>query len=177
MMKTIRKQNLVAAALRECSAGFQPAVSPTFSRQSVGETCVVENPLGVRIGNPRYGRLKVCATAAIRVLGALVCAVALSASAQNDERIGNEYRLTLFPYHKINEKLTGFGYLGYVNNPDKDYQTGYLGYGASYSLNKSVQLWGGLNPSYTDNIFRLNIKIALNKGIMQRVFDGGDADD
>jgi hypothetical protein len=30
---------------------------------------------------------------------------------------------------------------------------------------------------YTDNNCRLNIKIALNKGLMQRVFDGGDADD
>ncbi len=38
------------------SAGFQPAVSPTSSRQGV------EIPRGQRIGNPRYGRLEVCAT-------------------------------------------------------------------------------------------------------------------
>jgi hypothetical protein len=36
---------------------------------------------------------------------------------------------------------------------------------------------GSSGLEYTDNIFRLNIKIALNKGLMQRVFDGGDADD
>lgn len=91
------------------------------------------------------------------VAAALACGLvagligATSARGQNDEPLGNEYRLTLFPYHRINDDLTGFGYLGYVNNPDKDYQTGYLGYGANYSLNKSVQLWGGLIGTYTDN--------------------------
>ena len=36
---------------------------------------------------------------------------------------------------------------------------------------------GSSGLEFTDNIFRLNIKIALNKGIIQRVFDGGDAGD
>ena len=71
--------------------------------------------------------------------------------AEDDEPLGNEYRLTLFPYHRITEETTGFGYLGYVNNPDKKYQTGYLGWGANYSLSKSVQLWGGLIGTCTDN--------------------------
>ena len=75
----------------------------------------------------------------------------LDARAQNDEPIGNEYRFTLFPYHRINDELTGFGYLGYVNNPDKEYQTAYLGYGGNYTLSKSVQLWAGLIGTYTDN--------------------------
>ena len=75
----------------------------------------------------------------------------LDARAQNDESIGNEYRVTLFPYHRINDELTGFGYLGYVNNPEKQYQTEYLGYGGSYSFNRSVQLWAGLIGTYTDN--------------------------
>ena len=79
----------------------------------------------------------------------LLCAP--TARAQYNEPIGNEYRLTLFPYHRINDELTGFGYLGYVNNPDKEYQTAYLGYGASYSFNRSVQLWGGLIGTYTAN--------------------------
>ena len=76
---------------------------------------------------------------------------ALDARAQNDEPIGNEYRLTLFPYHRISDELTGFGYLGYVNNPDKEYQTAYLGYGANYTFNPTFQLWGGLIGTYTDN--------------------------
>ncbi len=60
------------------SAGFQPAVSPTSSRLTVGKTEVVWNGRALRVGNPRYSRLaavaperrygaprrrKVCATA------------------------------------------------------------------------------------------------------------------
>jgi hypothetical protein len=69
-MKTTHKQNLLAAALRECSAGFQPAVSPTSSRQTVRETSRIESSLGVRIGNPRYSRLEVCATIALLAVAA-----------------------------------------------------------------------------------------------------------
>jgi murein L,D-transpeptidase YcbB/YkuD len=36
---------------------------------------------------------------------------------------------------------------------------------------------GSSGRHYTDNIYRLNIKIALNKGMLQRVFDGGAAED
>ncbi len=39
------------------SAGFQPAVSPTSSRQTVGKTQVVWNGRALRVGNPRYSRL------------------------------------------------------------------------------------------------------------------------
>ena len=88
---------------------------------------------------------------------ALICALALGllcapgALAQSEDPIGKEYRFTIFPYHRITDELTGFGYLGYVGNPEKDYKTGYLGYGANYSLNRSVQFWGGLIGTYTDN--------------------------
>ena len=65
----------------------------------------------------------------LALAGGLAAALlgATDARAQNDDPIGNEYRVTLFPYHRINDELTGFGYLGYVNNPDKEYQTGYNG--------------------------------------------------
>ena len=36
---------------------------------------------------------------------------------------------------------------------------------------------GSTGLEYTDNIFRLNIKIAMDKGLLGRVFNGGDADD
>ena len=52
------------------SAGFQPAVSPTSSRQTVGKTEVVWNGRALRVGNPRYSRLEVCATAACTRFGA-----------------------------------------------------------------------------------------------------------
>ncbi|MBI4663284.1 MAG: efflux transporter outer membrane subunit [Verrucomicrobia bacterium] len=44
------------------SLGFQPAVSPTSSRQTAGETRSVGRSRRLRIGNPRYSRLEVCAT-------------------------------------------------------------------------------------------------------------------
>jgi hypothetical protein len=36
---------------------------------------------------------------------------------------------------------------------------------------------GSSGLEYTDNIFRLNIKIGLGQGLQQRAFSGGDADD
>lgn len=44
------------------SAGFQPAVSPTSSRQRTRETDNGGSSRRVRVGNPRADRLKVCAT-------------------------------------------------------------------------------------------------------------------
>ena len=71
--------------------------------------------------------------------------------AQEDD-IGNEYRLTFFPYHRITDELTGSGYLGYVWNPEKDYRTYYLGWPVlSYAPVSWLQLWGGLVGLYTDN--------------------------
>jgi hypothetical protein len=81
------------------------------------------------------------------LIWSLVCAP--GALAQDDD-IANEYRLTLFPYHRISEKLTGFGYLGYVNNPDGDFQTAYLGWGVDYAPDPSVHIWVGLVSTYTN---------------------------
>jgi hypothetical protein len=73
-----------------------------------------------------------------------------SLKAQNDK--GNEYRITLFPSVKITEKFTGFAYLGYVWNPEKNYRTYYLGWPAGcYSAKSWLQLWGGLVGLYTSN--------------------------
>jgi hypothetical protein len=78
------------------------------------------------------------------------CTINRTASAQED--IGNEYRFTVFPSHKITDKLTGFAYLGYVSNPEKEYKTYYLGWpAAAYSANSWLQIWGGLVGLYTNN--------------------------
>lgn len=74
----------------------------------------------------------------------------MSSIAQDD--IGNEYRITLFPSHKVTETIGGFGYLGYVFNPEKKYQSYYLGWPcATYTPNKWLQFWGGLIGVYTDS--------------------------
>lgn len=75
----------------------------------------------------------------------------LCARAQGDGSINNEYRVTLFPYYSIGTNTAGFGYLGYVNNPDKDFQTFYLGKGVNHFVTPEVQLWGGLISTYTVN--------------------------
>jgi hypothetical protein len=90
------------------------------------------------------------ATALIGLLAVgLLCP--LAACAQEDEPIGNEYRLTIFPNYSITTNTAGFGYLGYVNNPEEQYQTFYLGKGVNHFLTPAVQLWGGLISTYTDN--------------------------
>jgi hypothetical protein len=74
----------------------------------------------------------------------------LPSLAQSDK--GNEYRITLFPSHKVTEKITGFAYLGYVWNPEKKYQTYYLGWPAAcYTIKPWIQIWGGLVGLYTHN--------------------------
>ena len=92
--------------------------------------------------------LSVAAGGCVLAMG-LLCP--LVARAQPDEPTGNEYRLTLFPYYSITTNTTGFGYLGYVNNPDEGCQTYYLGKGVNYFLTPAVQLWSGLISTYTDN--------------------------
>ena len=68
------------------------------------------------------------------------------------DNIGNEYRFTVFPSAKISDKLTGFAYLGYVTNPDKKYQTYYLGWpAAAYTPKNWLQIWGGIVLLYTNN--------------------------
>jgi hypothetical protein len=94
----------------------------------------------------------------LAALGLAFCLAAPSTRAQsgttddeNAEPRSGEYRVTVFPYHKITDTLTGFGYLGYVTNPDKNYKTDYLGWGVSYTPSPSVQWWGGLVGTYTNN--------------------------
>ena len=47
---------------RGCAAGFQPAVSPTSSRQRADILDATELTPALRIGNPRHSRLEVCGT-------------------------------------------------------------------------------------------------------------------
>lgn len=86
------------------------------------------------------------------VLGLLSAPAAWSSTddASAEPRSG-EYRVTVFPYHKITDALTGFGYLGYVSNPDKAYTTDYLGWGVSHTSSPTVQWWAGLVGTLTDN--------------------------
>ena len=65
--------------------------------------------------------------------------------------VANEYRITAFPSYRINERWSGFGYLGWVYKPDADYTSYYLGKGVFYSPAKWVQIWGGLIGVYTDS--------------------------
>jgi len=86
----------------------------------------------------------------------LICIfTAVSVFAQDD--IGNEYRITLFPSHKVTDKIGGFGYLGYVWNPEKNYQTYYLGWPcATYTPKTWMQIWGGLIGVFTENESKAN---------------------
>jgi hypothetical protein len=88
----------------------------------------------------------------------LLLSVVTSLKSLAQEDIGNEYRITLFPSHRVTERIGGFGYLGYVWNPVKGYQTYYLGWPcATYTPKKWVQIWGGLIGAYTDNETKANL--------------------
>jgi hypothetical protein len=84
------------------------------------------------------------------LLFTLITFIPLASTAQDD--IGNEYRITLFPSHKITDKIGGFSYLGYVFNIEKNYQSYYLGWPcATYTPKPWLQIWGGLIGVYTSN--------------------------
>jgi uncharacterized protein DUF2490 len=49
--------------------------------------------------------------------------------------------------------------------------------GTGFILSDRIRPAGSRSLEFTENIFRVNIKIGMGKGILQRVFEGGDADD
>jgi hypothetical protein len=70
--------------------------------------------------------------------------------------VANEYRITAFPSYRINEDWSGFGYLGWVNKPDADYVSYYLGKGLNYSPVPWLQIWSGLIAVYTNSTAQSN---------------------
>ncbi len=51
---------------------------------------------------------------------------ALLFAQEND--VSNELRVTVNPFHPIKGNVIGFGYLGFVTNPDKDVKSYYVGW-------------------------------------------------
>ncbi len=78
------------------------------------------------------------------------------APAEPPPDIANEYRITAYPNYPITEKLTGFGYVGYVTKPDADYDSIYLGTGTFYRAHKNIQLWIGLIGVWTNQEVKSN---------------------
>lgn len=77
-------------------------------------------------------------------------AAVLSVRAQNDD-VSNEYRLSLFGYHKITHELTGMLYLDYSRNPDNQSHLYRVGWPAvNHSVNSWLQIWTGLFNYYTE---------------------------
>ncbi len=72
------------------------------------------------------------------------------ASADPPPDVANEYRITAYPSYHITDKVSGFGYVGWVYKPDAEYTSYYLGKGVFYSPAKWIQIWGGLIAVYTD---------------------------
>jgi hypothetical protein len=95
--------------------------------------------------------LRACTLAAVLLAVGACSFSTLGAQETTEEPIGNEYRFTVFPSYRISDTWAGFGYLGYVTNPEKGYEVYYLGKGANYAFNSWSQFWGGLIGTYTDN--------------------------
>jgi len=83
---------------------------------------------------------------------ALLSALTIPAARAADDSVANEFRLILSPYHRITDKLTGFGTFAYYWNPDRDFHTYQFAYpGLNYSVNRTLQLAGGLDTRYTND--------------------------
>jgi hypothetical protein len=90
----------------------------------------------------------------LRILSflALVLTPAAGLYGQNNNDVTNEWRITAFPHYPIKGKMSGFGYLGWVTNPDSNYKLYYFGVpGFIYTANPKVQAWVGLLDIYTNN--------------------------
>ena len=77
-------------------------------------------------------------------------AVPLQTQSSND--VTNEWRVNVFPHYPIKGKVSGFGDLSWVKNPDSDSTRYYLGLpGFLYTPKKWLQIWTGVRYIYTDN--------------------------
>jgi hypothetical protein len=97
-----------------------------------------------------------------RTVASLICALLLastawtafaqsSTSTEPPPDVANEYRITAYPSYRINDEWSGFGYVGWVNKPDAEYTSYYLGKGVFYAPKAWLQVWGGLIGVYTNN--------------------------
>jgi hypothetical protein len=90
--------------------------------------------------------------ALVVVLLLLWAGVAARLSLRADDDVGNEYRLSLFPYYPIKGRLTGFSDLEYRVNPEEDYQAyQVLWPGLTFTVKPWIQFSGGLISRYTDH--------------------------
>lgn len=88
----------------------------------------------------------------IWLLIGLALGLAAPLLAQTNNSVTNEWRITGFPNYPIKGNLSGFGYLGWVKNPDSDYSLWYGGFpGLVYTAKPWMQIWGGLLDIYTNN--------------------------
>jgi|SRR5579862_6199575 len=90
----------------------------------------------------------------LRCLAYFVFALGLGGKlpAQTDVPVTNEWRVTAFPHYPIKGNLSGWGYLGWVKNPDNNYTLWYGGApGIIYSAKPWLQIWSGVLYIYTNN--------------------------
>jgi hypothetical protein len=81
-----------------------------------------------------------------------VLGLAVPLSAQSNNEVTNERRINAFPHYPIKGNLSGFGYAGWVKNPDNEYTLWYGGFpGVIYSAKTWLQVWGGFLNIYTNN--------------------------
>src|SRR5262245_5811114 len=114
---------------------------------------------GILYSHATKAMLKTTTLAAVSV-AVMFCASAAHAQTTGDEtNVTNEYRLTVFPHYPIAGSLSGFGYLGWVKNPELDYTLWYAGFpGLIYTFKPWLQGWAALLAIYTDNDTSLNGK-------------------
>src|SRR5215470_13812952 len=99
------------------------------------------------------------------ITAACVTAMTALVSAQTPQgsddttNVTNEYRITVFPHYPITKSLSGFGYLGWVQDGEAGYRLYYVGMpGFIYTVKPWLQAWTALLGIYTDNDRTVNAR-------------------
>jgi hypothetical protein len=90
--------------------------------------------------------------APIAITVAMLATISMASAASADDKT-DEYRLTVFPTHPImgRNDLIGIGYLGYVDIPETETTTTYLGAGAIWKFSKWGEIWGIVLSTKTES--------------------------
>jgi hypothetical protein len=92
------------------------------------------------------------------VAAAPLCAQSAPA-ATDPTNVTNEYRVTIFPHYPITKSVSGFGYIGWVDDAEAGYKLYYFGApGFIWTVKPWLQQWTALLAIYTNNDRTVNAK-------------------
>lgn len=95
--------------------------------------------------------LRVAAAAAALMWMLPAAPAGAQAQQSTNTDISQQYRITAYPAYALTEKVTGIGYIGWVDEPSLAYQSYYLGKGVYWTPKKWLEIWAVVIGVYTDS--------------------------